>query len=54
MTQFTNVLKAFLNIPLAVLKFMLVLFNVFSYTWKTDKINNWIEKIEKLTINKKE
>ncbi len=53
MTKFTNLLRALFNIPISVLKFMLVLFNFFSFTWKTDEIHNLIEILDNLTENKK-
>ncbi len=48
-----NLIKAFFNIPLSVLKFALAFFNFISWEWKTDEINGLIEYIESLTSNKK-
>ncbi len=53
MLNTTNLIKAFFNVPLSVLKFALALFNFISWEWKTDEINKLIEYIESLTSNKK-
>ncbi len=53
MNKTTNLIKAFLNMPLAILKFILCFLNFITVDWKTEEINAWIEKIESMTAIKK-
>ncbi len=53
MNKTMNLVRAFFNIPLSILKFVLCFLNFITVDWKTYEINSWIEYIENMTSNKR-